>query len=376
MSTGGNPARVPVPRARPDREGTTRARLQKLAAITEGGGRTDLAKSTVGIMNALSVPARRHWVWVFWLCTWAWLACQPAKTPDDLDTPLPQAEQAPAGNAAATERHAAPGKSFLWRASSATAQVFLLGSIHVARQDLYPLAPPIEKAYQDSSRVVLEVHLTPEVEAETVQKSLALGVYPEGDSVDKHLSPEAWKRYSNYLETSGKPLAAFARMKPWFASLGLFMDVLGQDGFAPALGIDRYFQEKAEKDGKPIESLETVDDQLGTLANLDDKTQELMLLEFLDSKDEIAPQLEQAFFAWSAGDVEGIEKLLLSSVTRPEYERLHQKLFVERNHRMTARIRQYLTGSGTSLVIVGSGHLVGDEGILALMARDHAVEQL
>ena len=224
--------------------------------------------------------------------------------------------------------------------------------------------------------MVLELHLTPEVEAETVKKSLTLGLYPQGDSVDKHLSPEAWKRYSNYLESSGKPVAAFARMKPWLASLGLLLDTLGQDGFVPALGIDRYFQEKAEKDAKPIESLETVDEQLGTLANLDDKVQELMLLEFLDTKDEIAPQMEQAFFAWSAGDVEGIEKLLLSSVTEPEYEPLHQKLFVERNQRMAAKVREYLKGSGSSLVIVGSGHLVGDDGIVALIARDHAIEQL
>lgn len=330
-------------------------------------------------MKAWSEPPRTHWgwVWIFWLSSWVWLACQPSEpaSPDDLDTPLPKAAQSRTGSSAG-EAATSTGKSFLWRASSPTAQVFLLGSIHVAREDLYPLAAPIEAAYQDASRVVLELHLTPEVEAETVKKSLSLGLYPEGDSVDKHLSPEGWKRYSDFLESSGKPVVAFARMKPWLASLGLLMDTLGQDGFVPALGIDRYFQEKAEKDGKPIESLETVDDQLATLANLDDKTQELMLLEFLDSKDQLGPQMEQAFFAWSAGDVEGIEQLLLSSVTRPEYEPLHQKLFIERNHRMTARVRQYLAGAGSSLVIVGSGHLVGDEGIVALIARDHTVEQL
>lgn len=86
--------------------------------------------------------------------------------------------------------------------------------------------------------------------------------------------------------------------------------------------------------------------------------------------------MNEAFFAWSAGDVEGLEKIMLESVTRPEYEPLHQNLFIDRNHRMTAKLRQYLQGSGASLVIVGSGHLVGDEGILALVARDHAVEQM
>src|SRR5688572_28345170 len=98
-------------------------------------------------MNACGGSGRAHWswAWVFWLSSWALLACQPspAQAPDDLDTPLPKSEQAPAGSQG--ERTAAAGKAFLWRASSPTATVFLLGSIHVARKDLYPLAPPIEK---------------------------------------------------------------------------------------------------------------------------------------------------------------------------------------------------------------------------------------
>lgn len=307
-----------------------------------------------------------------------WLACQPSApaSPDVLGTPLETKPDTTSEGADSNDARPASGKSFLWEVSSATAKVYLLGSIHVGRQDLYPLAPPIEKAYQASSRLVLELHLTPEVEAEVVKKSMQLGLYPEGDSVDKHLSNEAWQRYSSYLDAKGKPVAAFARLKPWLASLGLLIDTLGKDGFVPALGIDRYFQEKAEKDSKPIESLETMDEQLGTLAHLDDTVQELMLLEFLDTEDKLVPQMEGAFVAWRAGDAEGVSKLLLSSVTRPEFEPLHQKLFVERNLRMAAKLREYLKGTGSSLVIVGSGHLVGDLGIVNLIAKDHPVQQL
>jgi uncharacterized protein YbaP (TraB family) len=331
-------------------------------------------------MNAWNERRATYWGY-FWIVCGSlclWLACQPSApaTPDILETPL---EAKPATASEPTDSNdpeAASQKSFLWEVSSPTAKVYLLGSIHVARQDLYPLAAPIEKAYQASSRLVLELHLTPEVEAEAVKKSMQLGLYPEGDSVDRHLSKEAWQRYARYLDTKGKPVAAFARMKPWLASLGLVIDALQKDGFVPALGIDRYFQEKAEKDSKPIESLETVDEQLGTLANQDDKLQELMLLDFLDTQDELVPQMEGAFVAWRAGNAEGVEKLLLSSVTRPEFEPLHQKLFVERNQRMTAKLREYLKKTGNSLMIVGSGHLVGDLGIVNLIAKDHPVQQL
>ena len=40
------------------------------------------------------------------------------------------------------------GKHFLWQVDSPTARVYLLGSIHLLRQDVYPLAPVIEEAFE------------------------------------------------------------------------------------------------------------------------------------------------------------------------------------------------------------------------------------
>lgn len=268
-------------------------------------------------------------------------------------------------------------KSFLWEVDSKTAKVYLLGSVHVANEDLYPLAPVIENAYESSDTLVLEVYLTKDVEAEVAVKSAKLGIYPDGDSVDKHLSPEAWARYSEFLQAEGKPILAFARMKPWLASLALMVDALGKSGFAPDQGIDRHFQERAEKDKKPIKSLETVDDQLDTLANVDDATGELMLLEFLDDRGDIKTQMDEAFVAWKQGDAKAMESIMLQSMMTPEYRPVFDKLFVERNHRMKAKLSEYLAGNGAYFVVVGSGHLVGEQGIVALLRRDqHQVEQL
>jgi uncharacterized protein YbaP (TraB family) len=268
-------------------------------------------------------------------------------------------------------------KSFLWEVTQGTAKVYLLGSIHVAKQEIYPLAPAIEQAYESSDTLVLEVYLTKEVEAQVALKSARLGLYPAGDSVDKHLSPETWTRYFQFLQTEGKPLAVFTRMKPWLASVALMVEVLDQSGFEASHGIDRHFQERAEKDRKRIDSLETVDDQLSTLAGIDDPTQELMLLEFLDSKGEMGDQMKEAFGAWQTGDSEALEEILLSSMMQPAYQPVFEKLFVERNVRMKAKVSEYLAGRGTYFVVVGSGHLVGKQGIVELLRRDqHRVEQL
>jgi uncharacterized protein YbaP (TraB family) len=44
---------------------------------------------------------------------------------------------------------------------------------------------------------------------------------------------------------------------------------------------------------------------------------------------------------------------------------------------MKAKVSEYLAGRGTYFVVVGSGHLVGKQGIVELLRRDqHRVEQL
>lgn len=318
--------------------------------------------------------------WVCWWQLFVLAGCQ-QKGPDApdalLETPIePARTDVKAGSNASSEHDAKAGKSFLWQVTSPTATVYLLGSIHVAKHDVYPLAPAIEQAFDDSSTLVLELHLTPEVQREVATKSAKLGVYPEGDSVERHLDTEAWTRYSQYLQAHGQDPAAFARMKPWLASIALLMDTLNRAGFSGNQGIDRYFQGKAESANKPIESLETVDEQLGLFAELDDKTQELMLLEFLDTEGEVTNQMDQAFMAWSVGDAAGIEQLLLASFTRDEYAPLYQKMFVERNQRMAHKVREYLQGAGTRFVVVGSGHLVGDQGVVQLLANEREVRQL
>jgi hypothetical protein len=56
---------------------------------------------------------------------------------------------------------------------------------------------------------------------------------------------------------------------------------------------------------------------------------------------------------------------------------LFRKLFDERNIKMTSKIQGYLNSGGTYFVIVGSGHLIGERGVVELLkAKGYEVEQL
>src|SRR4030042_3960106 len=70
-------------------------------------------------------------------------------------------------------------KSFIWEISSDSTQVYLLGSVHVASQDLYPLNNSIEDAFNSSTYLVVEVNtdnLTPD---EANQLLMDYGMYAQ-----------------------------------------------------------------------------------------------------------------------------------------------------------------------------------------------------
>ena len=81
----------------------------------------------------------------------------------------------------------------LWEVKSDTATVYLLGSVHVARSDIYPLDGRIEKAFQTSQVLVVEANMLDQ-RADQAMHMMATAAYPPGDSVDKHISKEVYDR--------------------------------------------------------------------------------------------------------------------------------------------------------------------------------------
>jgi uncharacterized protein YbaP (TraB family) len=86
--------------------------------------------------------------------------------------------------------------------------------------------------------------------------------------------------------------------------------------------------------------------------------------------------MRRAMELWRKGDVAAFDALLIAP-TRKDYPELYRRVLVERNRRMTDAVERYLAGKGTVFVVVGSGHLIGADGIVRMLkARGHAPGQL
>jgi uncharacterized protein YbaP (TraB family) len=137
------------------------------------------------------------------------------------------------------EQGAAAGdqKNFLWKVQSKTNTVYLLGSVHFMKKEIYPLNKQIEDAFQLSDILVVEADIN-DVSRIDLQKMLGSAFYFEGDSLEKHISAETLERIKKEFDEFGMPLLLVTRQKPWFLALTLTSLKLAQLGFDPAYGID------------------------------------------------------------------------------------------------------------------------------------------
>jgi len=270
------------------------------------------------------------------------------------------------------------GKLFLWEVESKSTRVYLLGSIHLARPEIFPLDPVIEQAYERSARLVVEADLEEMNDPAVQARVLEAGTYGEGASLSGSVSAETLQQLQEYLGERSLPLAVFDGMRPWMVAVSLSVLEMQRNGLSPESGIDKHFLDRAKSTQKPIEQLESAAAQIELFAAIPEPLQERFLVQSMDEAERIPEILDSLMTAWAGGDTATLAGLLLESMNQKEMKPVYKMLYTDRNKAMTAKIRGYLEQSEISFVVVGAAHLVGEGGIVDLLAgsADLSVRQL
>ena len=267
-------------------------------------------------------------------------------------------------------------KSFLWKVQSRTSTVYVLGSVHFAKKDIYPLNQKIEDAFDQSDSLVVEANVN-DINKIDIQKLMEQAVYPENDTLEKHVSSETLESLEKETGGLGIPFELLNRQKPWFVAMTLVSLETIKLGLDPHLGIDKYFLSKAEGKKKILE-LESMDYQVSLLSGFSDKEQELFLISTLKDLNIMGQEVNQLTQAWMSGDTKSMESILMRSILEDNrLSPIFEKLIFERNRRMVTKIEDFLRTKETYFVIVGAGHLVGNQGVVELLrGKGYPIKQL
>jgi uncharacterized protein YbaP (TraB family) len=270
---------------------------------------------------------------------------------------------------------AAQAKTFGWKATGKSGVVYVIGSVHVLSKDFYPLNPALEAAYKDSDLLVEELNLDEAMGLDSQMSFLSRGMLPSTTSLDKVVSPATYALLSKRLAGSGIPIEPLMLLKPWMVALMLEQLEWQKAGLDPELGLDKHFFDQAKRDGKAVQGFETVEYQLSLFDGMPAAEQEHLLAETLKDIDTEQSNMSKLIEAWRTGDATTVERIVLADL-KPEPQ-LYQRLLAGRNRNWMPTIDALLLRKGHALIVVGAAHLVGADGLIAMLkAKGYTVEQL
>jgi uncharacterized protein YbaP (TraB family) len=263
--------------------------------------------------------------------------------------------------------------SAVWKISKGSDELYLAGTVHMLPPSAFPLPAEFEHAYQLADTVVLEAKLPDPADQQAALAMMTTLSYSNGETLNQKLSPKVWQALADYLKTVNLTPQQFNTFKPGFVAMQIAMLELRKAGFAGE-GVDLYFANKATADAKPQQYLETVEFQLALLAKMGAGTEDQFMLANLKRVDETAALMRQTLAAWRSGDLAALEQILLNDA-RADDPASFELLFTQRNRDWLPKIQQLFGNQQRELILVGAGHLPGQDGVLALLtAAGYQVE--
>lgn len=259
-----------------------------------------------------------------------------------------------------------------WVARDADSELVLFPTLHALPAELEWVSDAMLAQFEGAEEVWFEIDPAALQGPAMQQIVMERGMDPERP-LSELLSPEVHARFVEAAESIGLPAAQLDPMRPWLASLTLSSVALMQSGFDSNAGVETQLQQRLGD--QKVRSLESVEQQIGFLADLDESVQVELLASTLDELDGFTAELRAVAEDWAIGDVSGMESLLVDEMKR-DYPAIYDALFTRRNANWVETIEQELAGSGTDFIAVGAGHLVGEDSVVAMLeARGWTVER-
>ncbi|MEF2144353.1 MAG: TraB/GumN family protein [Desulfovibrionaceae bacterium] len=258
----------------------------------------------------------------------------------------------------------AQAKSFLWQVEKGGNTCYLAGSVHFADEGFYPLAPAFEQAFASSQALVVEADVTSNLEG-TLKAMARYATNEPGVTLEQLLSDKT----KAALDKDKIPWKQFLLFRPWYMVMSLQGQKAIQMGMRPDLGVDVHFIGLAKERGLPVKELESVEQQFQLLSDMErldvDTYVRLSVLELHQMERSITKLRE----IWLSGDARGLNQLLFGRlVMNVIFKPWHERLYYQRNERMAEKILGYLETGQTHFIIAGAGHVVGERGLVRLLA--------
>ena len=269
----------------------------------------------------------------------------------------------------------AAAESSVWKVQNDSQVIYLGGTVHLLRASDFPLPQEYDIAYENSSELVFETDLESMNDLAVQARLMQQLSYGSDKSLKTVLNDEAYSALEMYTASMGLPLPMLEKFRPGMIISTLQVLEFQKIGFTP-MGVDAHFNSMAINDGKPVGQLETIDAQIGFLASMGEGNESEFILLSLKDLADTANVMDEMIAAWRNGNNDGLSELFVNDMLE-EAPEVYDSLLKQRNLNWMPQLEAMLLSEPTEFVLVGAAHLVGPDGLLALLeAKGYEVSQL
>ena len=260
-----------------------------------------------------------------------------------------------------------PAEPAIWVVKGPRATVYLFGTIHVMKPEVSWHSAKVKSAMEASSTLIEEVDNVDQADPAQMQAlMLKLGM----DQAHP-LSTKITKEDLALLDAAAKKMGApgeqvMEPMRPWTAEVILSVVPIMQAGYDPKSGVDIALATEFRAAKKPVQGLETMEEQLHFFSDMPQAEEVEALHLQLKNMDSSTKDLTDAVEAWKKGDADTIASIENRSFEK-EYPALYTRLVVQRNKAWAEKLSKLLEGEGTTFVAVGAAHLAGPDSVQKLL---------
>lgn len=259
----------------------------------------------------------------------------------------------------------AEGAPFLWEVSGPKARHFLMGSVHLLPEAAQPLPAALEQAYDATREIAFEADLAELAGPELQNRMIGAAREDRPGGLKARIGKSLYARLQKRAAALGMPTPMCDEFRAWFCALTLELYPLQQAQFSGENGLDNYFYARARDDGRPIAGLESARFQVDLFVGMPDALSKQLLAATLDETTYSSQAPQELYRIWRTGDVATLERLMKD--LRQRHPELHQLLLAGRNRAWVPALVERFRGDTPVLVVVGAAHLVGPDGLVALL---------
>jgi uncharacterized protein YbaP (TraB family) len=259
--------------------------------------------------------------------------------------------------------------SLLWQVSGKGLKQpsYLFGTFHLMCKNDIHFSNQLTTAVNRADKVYMEIDMD---DPATILGGMMLMTMKDGKTLQQLYSDADYKKIRQYFTDSLKtPLSFIVRMKPFFLEALLYPKMMPCKLIS---GVEEELMKVAKTQKKEIKGLETMEFQAGVFDSIPYEEQAKELLQSIDSMASNKKSFNTMMQVYKNQQINEIENLFSKSESGMEN---HQDLLLNnRNKNWVVQLKSIMK-TNPVFVAVGAGHLVGKQGLIALLRKEGYVVQ-